>query len=390
MKKKTVIIAQGLCMLLFVALTSCSNKKQGQQAMPNAYPMQVISTSNQTLFDRYPASIEGKQNIAIIPQVSGQITKVCVEEGAAVKKGQALFIIDQVPFEAAVRTAAANVNAARAAVATAKLNYTNNQALYKEQVISESTLLTVKNTLASAEAALAQAEAAHVNALNTLSYSVVKAPSAGVVSTINYRVGALVGPTITTPLTYVSDNSEMYVYFAMADLQRLKYIRQYGSLDKALAEMPEVTLELADESAYDQKGKIESISGIVDSSTGQVQFRASFPNPDRLLTSGGNGTVIIPSEYKDVIEIPQSAIFRLQDKVFVYLFEDGQAKAQMVTLAPLQDGKNYIVTEGLKAGQKIVSEGAGLLRPGLPITEAKARPEQGAAAHQTAASESEK
>ena len=378
MKKKTVIIAQGLCMLLFVALSSCSGKKQQQQAMPNAYPMQVVSTSNQTLFERFPASIEGKQNIAIVPQVSGQIIKVSVEEGAVVKKGQVLFVIDQVPYQAAVRTAAANVNAARAAVATAKLNVTNNQALFDQQVVSESTLLTVKNVLASAEAALAQADAAHVNALNTLSYSVVKAPSAGVVSTINYRVGALVGPTISTPLTYVSDNSEMYVYFAMADLQRLKYIRQYGSLAKTLEQMPAVTLELADGSAYSEKGKIESISGVVNASTGQVQFKASFSNPNRLLTSGGNGTVVIPNEYKDIIEIPQSAIFRLQDKVFVYVFEEGKANAQMVTLASLEDGKNYIVTGGLKPGQKIISQGAGLLRPGTPVTEAQAKPVQGA------------
>lgn len=390
MKKKTVIITQGLCMLLFVVLTSCSGKKQGRQAMPNAYPMQVISTSNQTLFERFPANIEGKQNIAIVPQVSGQIIKVSVKEGSVVKKGQPLFVIDQVPYQAAVRTAAANVNAARAAVATAKLNVTNNQALYDEEVISESTLLTVKNVLASAEAALAQAEAAHVNALNTLSYSVVKAPSAGVVSTINYRVGALVGPTIPRPLTYVSDNSEMYVYFAMADLQRLKYIRKYGSLKNTLEQMPTVTLELADGSIYSEKGKIESISGVVSANTGQVQFRASFPNSNRLLTSGGTGIVVIPNEYKDIIEIPQSAIFRLQDKVFVYLFEDGKASAQMITLAPLEDGKNYIVTEGLKTGQKIVSKGAGLLRPGTPITEAQARPNQGAAPHASASHKGEK
>jgi len=385
MKKKTVIITQGLCALLLVVLVSCNGKKQGQQRMPNAYPMQVVSTSNQILLERYPASIEGKQNIAIVPQVSGQITKVCVEEGAAVKKGQALFIIDQVPYRAAVRTAAANVNAAAAVVATAKLNYTNNKALYEEKVISKSTLLTIKNSLASAEAALSQAEAAHVNALNTLSYSVVKAPSAGVVSTINYRVGALVGPTIPKPLTYVSDNSEMYVYFAMADLQRLKYIRKYGSLKNTLEQMSAVSLELADGSVYTDKGKIKSISGVVSASTGQVQFRASFSNPNRLLTSGATGTIVIPTEYKNIIKIPQSAIFRLQDKVFVYVFEEGKAKAQIITLASLEDGKNYIVTKGLKVGQKIISQGAALLRPGTPVTEAKARPMQGAGSKASAA-----
>ena len=258
-----------------IVAVGCKQNPVIQQS--SGYATMTVSTSEKTLSNNYSASIRGKQDIDIYPQVSGFITKLCVAEGESVKKGQVLFIIDQVPYEAALNTAIANVEAAKASVATAQLTYESKQELYKNKVVSEFDLKTAYNTLLSAKAQLAQAEAQEVNARNNLSYTEVKSPSNGVIGTLPYRVGALVSASLPKPLTTVSDNSEMYVYFSMTENQLLALTRQYGSKDKALENMPEIELQLNDKSLYPQTGKIETISGIIDQNTGTVSLRAAFP-----------------------------------------------------------------------------------------------------------------
>lgn len=218
-----------------------------------------------------------------------------------------------------------------------------------------------------AEAQLAQAEANEVNARNNLSYTEVKSPSDGVVGALPYRVGALVSASMPQPLTTVSDNSDMYVYFSMTENQLLALTRQYGSMDEALKNMPEVELRLNDNSIYDKKGKIESVSGVIDRQTGTVTARVVFPNESRLLHSGASGTVMLPSTYKDCIVIPQGATVRMQDKTIVYKVVDGKAISTLITVAEINDGREYIVLDGLNAGDEIVSEGAGLVREGTQV-----------------------
>ena len=200
-----------------IVAVGCKQSPVIQQS--SGYATMTVSTSEKTLSNNYSASIRGKQDIDIYPQVSGFITKLCVAEGESVKKGQVLFIIDQVPYQAALNTAIANVEAAKASVATAQLTYESKQELYKNKVVSEFDLKTAYNTLLSAKAQLAQAEAQEVNARNNLSYTEVKSPSNGVIGTLPYRVGALVSASLPKPLTTVSDNSEMYVYFSMTENQ---------------------------------------------------------------------------------------------------------------------------------------------------------------------------
>ena len=214
---------------------------------------------------------------------------------------------------------------------------------------------------------LAQAEAQELNARNNLSYTEVKSPSDGVVGMLPYRAGALVSASIPQPLTTVSDNSNMYVYFSMTENQLLAMSRQYKSMDEALENMPEVSLKLNDQSIYEQKGKIESISGVIDRKTGTVGVRAVFPNESRLLHSGASGNVLIPQAYKDCIVIPQGATVRLQDKTLVYKVVDGKAVSTLITVAEINDGREYIVLDGLKVGEEIVSEGAGLVREGTQV-----------------------
>ena len=334
---------------------------------PGEYAVMTVATTDREIQSNYSASIRGRQDIAIYPQVAGTISELCVTEGQQVSKGQTLFIIDQVPYKAALQTAEANVAAAKASVATAQLTYDSKKELFAKNVVSQYDLSTANNNLLTAKAQLAQAEAQRVNAANNLSYTVVKAPANGVVGTLPYRVGALVSASIPQPLTTVSDNSEMYVYFSMNENQLLNLTRRYGSVAETLKNMSAVQLQLSDGSIYDLPGRVESISGVIDTSTGSVSLRAAFPNPNGLLHSGGAGNIILPSIYKDCIAVPQAATFELQDKVYVYKVVDGKASSSIIDVEKLSNGREYIVRSGLTPGDVIVAEGVGLLREGTPI-----------------------
>lgn len=213
---------------------------------------------------------------------------------------------------------------------------------------------------------LAQAKAQEVSARNNLSYTVVKSPADGVVGTLPYRVGALVSSALAQPLTTVSDNSDMYVYFSMKN-QLLGLIRQYGSKEEALKNMPAIDLQLNDKSAYSERGQIESISGVIDRSTGTVSLRAVFPNKEGLLHSGGAGNVIVPVQKTAALTIPQAATFEIQDKRYVYKVVDGKAQSSQVQVTRVNGGREFIVDEGLAPGDVIVAEGVGLLREGTPV-----------------------
>mgnify|MGYP002532340735 FL=1 len=326
-----------------------------------------VTRGTRTLSQSYTAVINGRQSVEIRPQVSGTITQVCIAEGAKVKKGQTLVIIDQVPYKAALETAVANVKSAEASVGTARLTANSKEQLFKEKVVSDFDLQTARNSLLQAEATLAQAKAEEVNARNNLSYTEVKSPVDGVSGMLPYRVGALVDASITTPLTTVSDDKEMYVYFSMTESQILSLIRQYKTLDEALKQMPEVELKLSDGLTYAHKGRIDAISGTIDTSTGAVSLRATFPNPGHMLRNGGSGTVIFPYVKENVLIIPQEATYEIQDKIFVYKVVDGKATSSQVTVFPINDGKEYIVEDGIKEGDTIIAEGAGLVQEGTAV-----------------------
>ena len=352
-------------MASFMAAVSCGQAPTEQG--PAQYGVTTIATTDREIQSNYSATIRGRQDIDIYPQVSGTISELRVTEGQSVSKGQTLFIIDQVPYKAALQTAEANVAAAKASVATAQLTYDSKKELFAKSVVSQYDLSTAENTLLTAKAQLAQAEAQRVNAANNLSYTVVKAPANGMVGTLPYRVGALVSASMPQPLTTVSDNSEMYVYFSMTENQLLNLTRKYGSIANTLKNMPDIQLQLNDGSIYDQTGRIESISGIIDSSTGSVQLRAAFPNAGGLLLSGSTGNIIMPNYYKDCIVIPQTATYELQDKIYVYKLVDGKASSAMIEVEKLSNGQEYIVKSGLTPGEVIVGEGVGLMREGTPI-----------------------
>lgn len=373
--KKTVWLTASL-MMMSIALPSCGGStQQGQEQQAQAMPYKTMSVSagDRELEQSYSATIRGRQDIDIYPQVSGRLTQVLVNEGDVVRKGQTLFIIDQVPYQAALAQAKANIQAAKAALSTAKITLDAKQRLFNEKVISQIELEMARNNYQSAEASLAQAKAAELSAHNNLSYTAVTSPADGVVGTLPYRQGTLVSSAMPSPLTTVSDNNQMYVYFSLGEKTLLDLTRKYGSLEAAVKSMGAVQLRLSDGSLYESTGTVESISGVIDRTTGASSLRAKFANPNHLLHSGATGSIILKHSYSNIIVIPQAATYQLQDKVFAYKVVDGKATSTLISVEPINNGTEYLVTDGLKAGDVIIAEGAGLVREGAAIAPAQSK-----------------
>ncbi len=379
MKKNKIMLFAALAALL---LTGCGKKNQRPNFGDNEFPVIAVGAQNAQLQTTYPATIKGIQDVEIRPKVSGFITRLAVQEGQAVGKGQLLFVVDNETFAAAVRQAEAAVKQAQASVAsaeaqlaTATLTYQNSENLFKNKVIGNYELQTAKNTMETARAqvqqtksAVASAQAALANARQNLSFCYVTAPTAGVVGNLPYKQGALVSPSSTPAVTTVSNISTVEVYFSMTEKDILAMTKNAGGMKAAVSAYPPVKLRLADGTDYRH-------TGTIDPATGSVSMIARFPNPDHLLKSGGSGSIIVPKTASNSIIIPQSLTAQVQDKIFVYKV-DGQNKVHYteITVSPNNDGKSFIVTSGLKVGDKIVSAGITKLNDGMeikPITEAQ-------------------
>ncbi|MDE6264893.1 MAG: efflux RND transporter periplasmic adaptor subunit [Paramuribaculum sp.] len=380
--KTTGILIAGAALAI---LTGCGGKQQMPQGQAPAIATMTLETSNSVLENTYPATIKGKTDIDIRPQVTGFITKVHVDEGQHVRKGQVLFTLDQVQFNAAVDQAQAALNAANTAVATAQLTVDNKRQLLDKNIISNYEFQLADNQLQTAKAQQVQAQAALTTARKNLAYTVVTAPSDGVVGKIPNREGSLASPSSAQPLTTVSDNSEVYAYFSLTEKDILG-LSGKGSLNNAIDSMPSVQLRLADGSIYPIEGKVATVSGVIDNNTGAASVRALFNNPSGLLRSGSTGQIIIPDAQSDVIIIPQKATFELQDRRFVYVVNDSNVIVSTpIVIEPNNDGKNFVVKSGLQPGQRIAIEGVGTrLKDGMPITPVDPQAAAAAAAQQQA------
>lgn len=352
------------------ALSSCGGGQQQQQMPAPEIEVMTVTPTDATIDNTFPATIKGKTDIDIRPQISGFITRVWVDEGQHVKKGQTLFSIDAVQYQAAVDQARAAVNAAQTAVQTAKITVDSKKALLDKNIISQYEYQLADNQLQSARAQLAQAKANLASAQKNLSYTNVVAPSDGVVGAIPNREGSLASPTSAVPLTTVSDNSQMYAYFALNEKDILAMTEGGKSLSQAIASMPPVKLVLADGTEYPLEGKVATVAGVVDTQTGSSNVRALFQNPNGVLRSGSTGNIVIPVSQQSVITIPQRATSELQDKKYVYVLGDSNIVHQTeVRVQDMNDGRSYVVTEGLKPGEVIAVEGVGMtVKDRTPIT----------------------
>lgn len=370
MKIRKIYVSAFLLAAGGLMLPSCKGKSDQQQGMmAPELAVLTMATTDATLETAYPATLEGKNDVEIRPQVSGFLTKVNVKEGDHVSKGQVLFTIDQVQLQAAVEQAQAAVAVAQANVNTATTNANNNKILLDKNIISASAYQTSVDALNSAKAQLQQAQAGLTSARKNLSYSVVTAPVSGMVGVIDFKEGALVSPS--TLLTVLSNNSDIEANFSLTEKDVLNYTDGgKRSLKEAIGQLPEVSLQLANGEVYPYKGKIISVSGVLNQATGSANAKALFPNPDGMLRSGNTGKVLLPSVHQGVMLVPQKATFEVQDMKFVFVVGDSaKLKSRNITIAPENDGKNYIVTSGLNPGETIVTEGVGITtREGMVIT----------------------
>lgn len=354
-----------------LGMTSCGKNQQQMQMPAPQIATITVDYQDSELQKTFPATIKGRTDIDIRPQVTGFITKVHVDEGQRVHKGQLLFTLDQVQYKAAVESAQAAVHQAETGLATARLTAENKRKLYDKNIISEYEYQLAQNNLKQAEAALSAAQAQLVNANKNLAYTEVTSPSDGVVGSIPNREGSLASPSSAQPLTTVSDNSQVYAYFSLTERDLLDMTDNgTATLEQRIKSMPQVKLRLSDGEIYPIEGKVATVSGVIDNTTGSASVRALFDNTNGMLRSGSTGQILIPSVQDSVLIIPQKATFELQDRRFVYVVNDSNVvKSRPVTVGPLNDGKTFIVTDGLKAGDRIAIEGVGTkLSDGMTIT----------------------
>ena len=353
-----------MMMLAAVAATlvSCGGGGGRPNFGDNEYPVTTVGTATADMQTVYPATIKGVQDVEIRPKAQGFLVQINVKEGQTVGAGQLLFVIDNETYQAQVRQAQAAVNTAQQQVNTAKLTYDNSKQLHANKVIGDYEMQTSENNYESAKAQLAQAQAALASAKEALSFCYVKSPAAGVVGTLPFKKGALVSGS--NVLTTVSNISSMDVYFSINEKEAMTIAKS----GEGLSVFPAVKLQLNDGTIYGHEGKVTKMSGVIDSSTGSVQLIATFPNPEKLLKSGGAGNIVIPRVNTDAIIIPQACVTEVQNKKFVYTVgKDNKVKYTEINVDPQNDGNTYIVTSGLKTGDKYVTNGVTKLSDGMEI-----------------------
>ncbi|HCO66497.1 MAG TPA: efflux RND transporter periplasmic adaptor subunit [Dysgonomonas sp.] len=347
-----------LTILSVILLASCGNNNNNEQKVqqPDVYPTEVISRRDATLETTFPVTIRGTEDVEIKPRIDGWIVDVYVDEGAVVRKGQSLFRIDSPIAQQAVTTAEAAVNSAQAQVNTAQTNVDRMTPLAEREIISEVQIRTLRNVLDQARAALQQSEAQLKNARAQLSWTDVTSPVNGVVGKINLRQGNLVNSAVV--LTTVSSIGNVFANFSLNEkaLMDLLGTLEGNTQAEKIKNIPEVTLTLNGGMVYPEKGKVETISGVVDINTGSVNMRAVFPNPNGILKSGASGTITIPRTVENVFVIPQKATFQQQDKVLVYKVQGDSVVNTIISVLPMPGGKEYAVTTGLSDGDRIVTD----------------------------------
>ena len=354
----------------------CSNC--GEEATPtvkDCYRLLRVQRQDITLTRNFIAKMESLHSIYVRPLVSGRLVKILVKEGAHVKKGQPLFVIDQSPYIAAVDAAKAQVSTARAALSSAQLNLDGKEKLYAQKMVGESDLLRARHAKEEAysqvEAAQAELESARIQ----LGYTTICSPADGTIGMIEYRVGELVETDGENHMVIISDNNYLHAYGALSEEAISGLLKDFNckTTDELLEKLPPVTLYSNWGYKLDEKGHVDAISGTVEQDNGGTYIRASFYNPTEKLRNGSNGYIELPYVLHHVIVIPQEAVVDINNKYLVYKVADGKAVETEVTIFPYNDGQNFVVTDGLEPGDSIIAEGAGFVTDGMEVIEKKVK-----------------
>lgn len=371
-----------------VLLAGCAEQQAPQQALaPPALPVEAVHTGTETTYQDYPASIEGVVNVEIRPQVAGMLERILVDEGAAVRKGQPLFKINDAPFREQLNNALAAQQAAAGSVVSAQVEVDRFAPLVQNKVVSEVQLQTAQAALTVAKANLQRAKAAVSSARINMGYTTITAPVSGYLGRLQTKQGSLVGPTDAQALTQLSDVHEVHTYFSLGEDDFITFRKQYAgqTLQDKLTHLPPVALVLADQSTYPTKGKVDMVDGQFDKTTGAVTLRATFPNANGLLRSGNTGTIRLALAHPDVLLVPTAATVELQDRVFVYAVGDSNRVSRQAITIQGKSGANYLVSEGVKNGDRIVLQGLDHLQEGQIIQPTQAPKASAAVAGKAAA-----
>ena len=311
--------AKWVCMFgTIVGMASCGIDMPKE--VPSSFETLTVKKQDITMPVKFSAKMKGKADVNISPQVSGQLMKICVSEGQLVKKGQTLFVIDSRNAQLDLEAAQANLEAALANENSAKLEYESNKNLFDKQIVSRYMLDNSANAYRQAQAAVAQARASVNRAKVNLGFCTITAPVTGIIGEIPVRAGDQVSPM--SQLTMLSGNTTMDAEFSVTEAISEELVQSGMSSadkDKYLASLPDVTFVMKSGTEYPHKGRITSLTGVVNATTGSLACKASFPNPDGHLYSGVQGTVVLPYAESNVIVIPLEAVVRMQDKSLVYM-----------------------------------------------------------------------
>lgn len=364
MKKITILS------LMAVFLISCADKSQAPAAAPAPLlPVMAVKTENTTTDDEYPAAIQGTVDVEIRPQVSGNLDRVFIDEGAYVSKGQSLFKINERPFREQLNNALANLHGAEAALINAQLEIDKLTPLVQNKVVSDYQLKTAKASHRIAASNIEQAKAMVESARINLSYTTITAPVSGYIGRLPKKQGSLVASSDVEPLTKLSDVHEVYAYFSLGETDFINFKGQNSgnTIGDKIKNLPPVSLILADGNAYSQLGKIDMVDGQFDKNTGAITLRATFPNASGTLRSGNTGKIRLGIQHNDAILVPQSATIEMQDKVFVFTLNKGNKVNKMPITVIGKSGTDYLIKDGVKSGDQIVLSGIDKLQEGQVI-----------------------
>ena len=367
MKQKSAVSRAIAIAVVAVGLTSCGIDMPKETN--SSFETMTVKKSDIELPYKFSAKMKGQNDVTITPQVSGQLMKICVAEGEQVKKGQTLFIIDSRNAQLELEAAQANLQAALAQENSAKLEYESNKNLFDKKIVSSYMLNNSENSYKQAQAAVAQARASVNRAKVNLGFCTITATVPGIIGEIPVRIGDQVSPM--TQLTMLSGNTTMYAEFSVTEAI-VEAMVQHGmkadELDDYIAQLPPATFIMKNGTEYPHKGRVVSLTGVVNAETGSLTSKVSFPNPDGHLYSGIQGTIVMPFAEKNVIVVPQYSVVRLQDKSQVYKVKaDSTATAVEVTTTDTGNGKDFIVTSGLNEGDQIVTTGANNVTEGQKV-----------------------
>ncbi|WP_027376998.1 efflux RND transporter periplasmic adaptor subunit [Kaistella palustris] len=391
MRNKMILLALSL-----LSVAACKDKDAKPAQGPKVVSTVAVENRDVTGYMTFPASIEGRVNNEVRAKMQGYITQVLVDEGQFVSKGQPLFRLETNALNQSASAAKAGVGAARSNVAASEANVKAAQSavnaaqvevnklrpLVEKNIISNVQLQTAQANLARAQAQVSQAIAAKQQASAgvaeaqanfqgvqaNIDYSIIRAPISGVIGKINFRNGSLVGPGDPMPISTVSDTSELYAYFSMNEKEYLDFLKNAkgATVPEKLRNMPQVELLLANNEVYKEKGTIKTVTGQIDPETGSIQFRVSFPNPDKLLSNGNSGRVRLPVKYDNALVLPESATYEQQGLVYIYKVKKDTATSAVINVLDRVNNM-VIIKDGAAKGEVVVAEGVGAIKSGSPV-----------------------